>query len=131
MSIKRVFKNTERSSSFIFKNGKSAVFTQGEYYTDDENEIAELEAEIKAGHTYIYIDENKKEVDVSKLDPLHEIRAAAIEEYKKSLLAATDPENDMGKVGTAALLQGIVSSSDQKVISSGSLSGATPAAKGK
>lgn len=72
MTIKRVYKNTLLDSQYLFRNGKSAHFQAGRYETNDELEIAELDAEIKAGIPHIYIDKNDSVRDTGMEDFVRE-----------------------------------------------------------
>lgn len=96
MAIKRCFKSHIISSKYHFKNGKEANFINGEFYTNIDSEIAELEAEIENGHAYIYIDKERMNVDTEKLDPISEIKRKAVEEYIALQEAATKGQRDMG-----------------------------------
>jgi hypothetical protein len=95
MAMKRVFFCSIPSCNYLFKNGKPAIFINGEYYTDIASEIAELEAEISYGHPHISINADKREVDDTKLDPLAAIKAQAIKEYLAAE-AIKDTTKDMG-----------------------------------
>lgn len=63
------------NSRYVFPNGKEAAFTGGKYSTNNEEEIAHLNAEIKNGNQFIYTKEGQEVVDVAQLDPLYELKA--------------------------------------------------------
>lgn len=63
------------NSRYVFPNGKEAAFAGGKYSTDNEEEIAHLNAEIKAGNQFIYTKEGQEVVSVDQLDPLYELKA--------------------------------------------------------
>lgn len=95
-STKKVFKSRIPSCRYVFKDGKHAPFIGGEYYTSDTTEIAELKAEIAANHPFLFIDENKKEIDTDKIDPIEEIRRKAVEDYIASQKQSLNKTNDRG-----------------------------------
>ena len=99
MAIVNLFKSRIPSCRYIFKNGKEAHFINGEYMTDIEEEIEQMNYEIKLGHPHLFVDAEKVTVDTTKLDPLSEIKAKAIAEYIARQKEATDPSNDMGSTG--------------------------------
>jgi hypothetical protein len=96
MSTLRVFKATLPSINYIFKNGKPAIFINGMYTTDVPFEIEELDAEIATRHPHIFIDEAMREIDSAKVDPIAALREKIIAEYKATMAAATDQDNDRG-----------------------------------
>jgi hypothetical protein len=96
MTIAKIFKATLPSVNYIFKNGKPAIFVNGKFHTSIPAEIQELEAEIAAGHPILYIDSAEAEVDSTKVDPIAGLRESIIAEYKASMAAATNPDNNMG-----------------------------------
>lgn len=82
MAIKKKFKSRLGSTKFIFKNGKAANFVPpGEFLTDVELEIEELNAEITGGNVYLYIDSLDFEVDTNALSPLEELKRKAVAEF--------------------------------------------------
>ncbi len=96
MTMKRVFKSSLLSSVYLFKNGNPANFINGEYYTNIEEEVAELENEVRLGHPHIYMDPNRREVDTDKLNPIEEIKRQAVEEYLAKVAAGQGQGKDMG-----------------------------------
>ncbi len=109
--VMHVFKNSILNCRYTFKTGKDAIFFNGEYFTDIPAEIAELNEEIVLGHPFIFVDETKRTVSKSALDPLEEIRRKAIEEYKASIAAAqeankegstSDQKFNMASIATSA-----------------------------
>lgn len=84
MAIKNVFKSTIPQNTFLFKNGKAAVFIHGRYETDDADEITQLNAEIRGGIPYIYIDPQDASIDSSLQDEIRQAQIQAMEAvYKK------------------------------------------------
>ena len=81
MAMLKLFKCAIQSCKYHTKSGKELAFVAGRYATDDETEIAELEAEIKAKHPHIYVDSAEVEVDSVKVDPVEAIRKKAIADY--------------------------------------------------
>lgn len=99
MSIKNVFKSTLPHNTFLFKNGKAAVFINGRYETDDYEEIYQLNAEIQAKIPYIYVDPNDASIDSSFQDEVREEMLGAMERVKARRAAAeagtiVDPKSD-------------------------------------
>lgn len=78
--MKAVFKSSIPFCRFSFPNGKEAIFMNGEYLTDNYNEIKHLQDEIEQNHPHIYVDPNKLEVDTVFRDPMDVIRAQVREE---------------------------------------------------
>ena len=74
-TIMALFKNSMGNCTYIFKNGKPAIFQQGRYMTNSEKEIAELMDEVAAGHPHIFVDANEAVIDTKFVDPLEAIRA--------------------------------------------------------
>jgi hypothetical protein len=104
--IKYAFHNSLGSCKYIFKDGTEAPFTGGIYYTDNEAKVAELKAEIAAGHPYISVKAGEETVNVAIGDPLEAVRRAAAAEaiarYQASL-----KDNDMGSTDQSGKLEGI------------------------
>ena len=96
MATKNRFFSRIPSCKYIFKNGKEAAFVGGIFDTDIPQEVAELEAEVAAGHPQIFIDPDQFVIDTAQIDPLAEIKRKAIEEYLAAQKAASDPANDRG-----------------------------------
>lgn len=116
----RLFKCAVPSCKYLFQDGHAAYFTEGRYATQDEKEIEELEAEIKAKHPHIYIDANEKETDAAVLDPMSNLKKRIIEEYLKDQAAG----KDMGTSGTnAGAGAGMANSANTAAISAESLTG--------
>lgn len=90
----KLFKCSIASAKFFFKDGNVAYFVNGRYATDNENYIAELEAEIKAKHPHIFVDENEKETAQITQDPMSALK----EKLRAELLAEMEAKKtpDMG-----------------------------------
>lgn len=76
-----IFHSTVKSCQYVFASGKTIAFIGGQYRTTDKKEIAELEAEIAAGHPHLYIDPNNKTADSAVDDPMARIKAEAVKEF--------------------------------------------------
>lgn len=119
----RLFKCAVPSCKYLFQDGHAAYFTDGRYATQDEKEIEELEAEIKAKHPHIYIDANEKEADAAILDPMSALKKRIIEDYLKEQTDAAKV-NDLGTSGTdAGAGAGMTNSASAAAISAESLTG--------
>lgn len=81
MTIKQVFCNTIPSCRFVFTNGVVAEFVAGEYHTDDEVQIKELQAEVDRKHPGLFRNPAKLEVDTDAIDPIEAIKQKAIAEF--------------------------------------------------
>lgn len=102
MSIRKIFKCYIPSCSYFFKNGKQAAFLNGQYTTDNQQEISELMAEVgeigkhSSKHPHIYVDADEQEIDSDALSPLEELKRKAREEVLAEMAAASNATNDMG-----------------------------------
>ena len=91
-----------QSVNFLFTNGKAAVFQFGKFMTDNPDEAAALDAEIKNGHPHIYrpANESERTVQSDALDPMSmlraKLRAEIIAEERAINAAAVNPANNMG-----------------------------------
>ena len=77
----RVFKSTMGSSNYVFKDGSFAAFVSGKFYTDNDEYIAELQAEVAAKHPNIYVDADESEIDAVMVDPATAQRINIVAEY--------------------------------------------------
>lgn len=73
-----VFQTGMMSCKFVFSNGKVANFVGGKYYTDLDNEIAELNREISAGNPNISYFGKMAKADIN---PANALKRAAIREF--------------------------------------------------
>lgn len=112
MSTLRVYKATMPSVNYIMPNGKPLIFQQGVFYTDNENEIAHLDYEIKQGHPHIFVDPELKEIQSEDLNPVVAMQKQVLGRMtREELLAALaakeaeviNPENDLGSSDQSAV----------------------------
>jgi hypothetical protein len=100
MTTLHIFKSTLPSVNYIFGNGKPAVFQQGRYLTDQEEEVATLQYEIKKGHPHIFQDPAELTVESDMLDPMvalkAKVREQVLAELAEEAARAIDPKRDMG-----------------------------------
>jgi hypothetical protein len=97
MAIKKIFKSTVPSISYIARDGMQCAFIGGKHITDIDSHIAELTAESKSpANPYIYIDEAEAEIDTEALSPLEIIKAEAYAQAKADILRAMDANKDGG-----------------------------------
>ena len=108
--ILTLFKSRADLMGHVFKSGKAVHFVQGRYATAAKTEIAELTAECEDGHPVFYIDPNETTIDSEQLDPFAALRAKIREEERAKLLAATDPNRDLGATSQSGKLEGIATS---------------------
>jgi hypothetical protein len=103
----KLFKSTIGSCRYYFSNGSAAVFSvEGRFATAKENEIAELEAEVKAGHPHIYVDPKEATSETVEQDPMESLKKRIIEEYMQS--------NSVGIMNSATIAAGAAESSSKK-----------------
>lgn len=98
----RLYKSPMRSWKYFFTDGTPAIFANGEYVTDEESRITELDLQVKLRHPAIYIDATEKFVSEERLDPLVGLRKRIAEEERAKVLAemraaAGNMDRDMGK----------------------------------
>ncbi len=109
--LKNIYFNTLQNCRYTFKNGKDANFLNGQYVTDIRSEIDELDAEVEFGHPHIYVDANKRQIDVQFRDPVEAIKRQAIAEFLAQQKEATNKANDMGTTSQAGrVIEGIANS---------------------
>lgn len=155
MSIKQIFKSTMPNITYLFRNGKPAIFdAYGKFMTEVSHEIAELELEIRNGHQIIFRDPNELQIDTTLQDKIREAQKAAtlqiMEEHNKAeaIKGQVDPQagaqskdgnstsSQVGTVGgvgagvqsaqpSAAQLLGITSSATLGALAAGSTSAAS------
>lgn len=105
-----VFKSHAPVMGYVFKAGKSIHFMNGIYATAAKDEIEELTAECENGHPNFYIDPEMKTIDSTMLDPMAVLREQIRKEELAKILAARNPENDMGFSDQGSKLSGIANS---------------------
>jgi hypothetical protein len=88
---------------YVFRSGKMIHFINGIYATESKSEIDELTTECENGHPNYYIDKNELAIDSETLDPIAALRAQIREEERIKLLAATNPDRDMGTTAQGKL----------------------------
>ena len=123
MTVKAVFKSSLPNIQYLFKNGKSAAFIGGTYYTDVESEIKELNAEVDNRHPIIFIDPAQTQIDSNDLDPMAVLKKKFFAEFEAQRAAAVDKSRDMGSTIQTTVLQGIANSTSVAEAMSGSDSG--------
>lgn len=106
MTTKQVFKAHLPSVNYIFQNGKPAIFVLGRYVTSVDSEIAELKAEIAAGHPHIYIDANEETTDAptTSEELMQGLRAQIEAQVRAEMAAAVQVDNDMGSSDQAPVV---------------------------
>jgi hypothetical protein len=123
MAIQRLYKSTQNSLCYVFKDGTKAFFMRARFSTDIKEQIEELDAEVAKRHPMIFIDDKEREVDTDKVDPIEEIKRQAIAEYLASQNKALQRTNDRGTTDRNAPLTGIVNTHTIAEGASGSASG--------
>jgi len=127
--MKHKYLGTPSSFKYFFKNGKEAAFINGQYLTDMEYEIAELDAEVALNHPHIKIDSAQRIVDVSQTDPMARLRDQIIKDYLAQQTAATLKTNDRGSTfeGRAGIKVGGIANSDTILEAAANSNAGTPA----
>lgn len=111
-ALVNLYHNRIPNSRFVFKDGTDAVFTGGQFLTDDPKQISELDYEIANRHPSIYFDPENRQIDPISLDPVAQFKAKVIAEFLASQAAAIgNPNRDMG----TAAAQRLVPSSSQSI----------------
>lgn len=77
----QLFKTRIINSNYVFKDGTQAQFKGGMYATDNQVFIDELQAEIAAGHMYIYQEAGQELLSANDLDPEIATKRRIIAEY--------------------------------------------------
>lgn len=114
----RLFKCSIPSCKYLFADGHPAYFNSGRFATQDEAEIAELEAVIKAKHPHIYVDANEKETDSAISDPMSTLKKKIISEFLKEQAVQKDMGNSDKTAGEGA---GMMTTQSAAAISAESL----------
>lgn len=81
MAIKQVFCSALPSCRFVFANGVVAEFVAGEFHTDEEYQISELQAEVDRKHPNLFRNPKKLEVDTDAIDPIEAIKQKAVADF--------------------------------------------------
>ena len=93
MAIKKVYKSTLKGGNYITRRGKTLIFVEGKYITDREEEVQELEQEIKSGHPYLYIDPAEAEIDTTLQEKLEAAKRAVVDKVLAEHYAANPDAN--------------------------------------
>lgn len=112
-SIKKVFKSHVPSVNYVTQKGRTCIFTEGRFLTDNLEEIEELTKMVSdKSNPYIYIDPDDSEVDTTVQD---RIRAAQIEATTKVLEEINREKQASGtQVNPASLSQASTLASQAK-----------------
>ena len=89
--------------NYAFKDGTLAKFLFHKFATEDETQIAELEAECKKGHPIYYVDPEHTHITEAELNPMKAMRDKIIAEYLAEQAGQLSPENDRGSSDQGAL----------------------------
>ena len=103
-TILSVFKSRLPALTYLFGNGKPAIFVHGVYRTANAGDIEVLKWEIAQGHPHIWIDPNEAEISSDMVDPMAFMRAKIIAEYLAKERAALDTSNDRGTSDASKLM---------------------------
>jgi hypothetical protein len=100
----RLYKSDRKSMQVCTDKGKVVVFVAGLYFTADEEIIAYLDREIKAGMPGISYSQEELYFDPEKYDPMAKLRKQVRAELLAEMArAAGNPERDMGSYEQARL----------------------------
>lgn len=131
MAIKKIFKTTLPHIVYVTKKGKNLMFSNYKHVTDNRQDIAELEDEIKSGHPHLYIDAAEAEIDTTLQDEIAKAQKDAALKVMEEHAAKTSgavagqantaiqtPEAPAGTQGiSAASLLGVTSSASLGALS--------------
>jgi hypothetical protein len=110
----KLYKSSLKACQYVMPSGKYLYFINGRYATDDEEEIAELDKQIKARHPHITVDAAEAHItETAYKDPLSAIKAKAIEEYlasQRDMGTSETPKNT--GIGTSASLAALKANSN-------------------
>lgn len=107
MTDAKLYKATLPSINYIFKNGKPAIFVRGRFSTNIAAEIAELDAEIAAGHPHLFVDKDEPIVaEPTTNEMLAGLRAQWEAEFRAKMAEANQLSNDRGTSEVAKLVPG-------------------------
>ena len=85
------------SGTYIFSNGKPAIFIGGVYRTAIQSEIDELNKEISLNHPHLYVKKGEEVIDAEDLDPISVLKKRHFAEFMAQQQAAhKNPGRDMG-----------------------------------
>lgn len=130
VKLKNRFISRVGPTTYFFRSGKAAHFVNGIYLTDIDEEIRELEHEIKLGHPVIATELGLEKVDTQAPDFLAQAQAKAAAEareaYKQELIASgvLKEDKDMGTGAQAPLNVASTASINKAAGSSNSSDGA-------
>jgi hypothetical protein len=88
--------------TIVREQGQRIFFNAGMYVTDNPDEVAFLQAEIKRGNRMIYTKTGEETVTQDQLDPMNALRKKIIEEYEANRAAQQNGTRDLGTVEAAA-----------------------------
>lgn len=94
-TVMALFTNSMGNCRYTFKNGKDAVFMNGRYLTNNEDEVKELMEECKTS-PFISINPDEPMVETKFIDPMEAIRAQVIAQYKAEQAAIAAATGDYG-----------------------------------
>lgn len=107
MTDAKLYKATLPSINYIFKNGKPAIFVRGRFSTNIAAEIAELDAEIAAGHPHLFVDKDEPIVaEPTTNEMLAGLRAQWEAEFRAKMAEANQLSNDRGTSEVTKLVPG-------------------------
>jgi hypothetical protein len=106
--------------SITMTDGRRIAFVGGQYVTDNADEIAFLDEQIRAKHQMIFVKPDHLQVTQEQLDPLASVKKKAVEEYLKQQAEQQDPTRNFGKTTQDMVMQ---TSQSIATISAGSKSG--------
>jgi molecular chaperone GrpE (heat shock protein) len=104
MSLKNIYKSRLVASVYVTRNGKPLHFIDGKHITDNQEDIAELEMEIKRGSQEfsIYVDPAESQVDTSLQDAIaqatREAALKVIADFEAAKLAASSKSDQTAMV---------------------------------
>ncbi len=112
--------STRPRISITMPDSRRISFIGSQYVTDNPDEIAFLDEQIRANHQMIYVKKDHLQVTQEQLDPLAAVKKRAVEEYLKQQAEQQNPGRDFGKTTQDLVMQ---TSQSIATISAGSKSG--------
>jgi hypothetical protein len=115
----KAYKSTFMSLNYIMKNGKPAIFVNGQFVTNVKLEIDELDHEIAEGHPHISHDEGATQITVEQVDAMAGLRARLREELIAEMKANESVLKDVGSAEPTKLMPGNTMDISQAALGSG------------
>lgn len=103
MAIKKIFKSSLPHLVYVTTKGKNLMFTNHKHITDNAQDIAELEDQIKSQHPHIFVDLAETHIDTTLQDAITEAQReatlAVMQKFAEKNIAEGKNPDGSAKVG--------------------------------